>query len=165
MSNFGCWEDSRPGAGAEFWAEAAVEAVVEPGNERSHGQQSNATVVQSGTYVIRINGLTHNIKTPILNFNISRCGIKWIWIRSISIVLKLLLTREIYYTTSYLLKNFPTCSEWQKTVWKSHENPMHKMAPKKNAENTSLSCHWTSMDGRVRKQQDMAINATKPVRK
>lgn len=66
------------------------------------------------------------------------------------------------YCQTYLLKSLPTHSEWQCTVWKAKDMPRHKMAPRKNAANTSFSCNWISMEGLVRKYVATPMNATHP---
>jgi hypothetical protein len=48
-------------------------------------------------------------------------------------------------------------------VWNNHENPKHKIAPIKKAENTAFSCHWISIDGRLIKSPATHTNAIIPV--
>jgi hypothetical protein len=67
------------------------------------------------------------------------------------------------YISTYLLKSLPILCEWLKTVWNNHENPKHKIAPIKKAENTAFSCHWISIDGRLIKSPATHTNAIIPV--
>ncbi len=63
---------------------------------------------------------------------------------------------------TYLLNNLPTRSEWQYIVWKRKEKPMQRIAPAKKAEKTAFSCHWISIDGRVKKYTATPMNAMHP---
>jgi hypothetical protein len=54
-----------------------------------------------------------------------------------------MLTRTV---DTYLEKSRETPSEWQYTVWKSHENERQRMAPKKNNPNTTFSCRGATKE-------------------
>ena len=69
----------------------------------------------------------------------------------------------------HLLKTLDTVTEWQYTVWKSHENPKHNIAPAKKAPNTSFSCQsfgngLVLVIGRKNMYNMTHIKATNPIK-
>lgn len=70
--------------------------------------------------------------------------------------------KGIWEPGTHLLKSLPTFSEWQLTVWKVKDMPMHMMAPAKKLANTTFSCHWISAEGRVRKYSAIPVKARHP---